>query len=193
MRKRDAPTLFPKLYAKMTIYFIRHTSVNVPAGTCYGQSDVPLNDTFIEEATQVKRQIEGVHFDHVFTSPLTRCVELARFCGYPDAEREDLVKEFSFGEWEMKNYNTLYHEDPRFARWCDDYLHQHAPGGESMSDIIERTRLFIEKVKKQGHDCIAVFCHGGILASARILLGEVSAEKAMDSVPAYGSVMPVEV
>lgn len=173
----------------MTIYFIRHTSVKVPKGTCYGQSDVPLNDTFVEEAARVKQQIEGVVFDRVFTSPLTRCVELARFCGYPDAECEDLVKEFNFGEWEMADYDSLYRDDPRFAQWCNDYVHQYAPGGECLMDVIERTRRFIDKVKAQDYGCIAVFCHGGILASALILTGKTTPERAMDDVPPYGTVL----
>ena len=27
----------------MVVYLIRHTSVDVPQGVCYGQTDVPLN------------------------------------------------------------------------------------------------------------------------------------------------------
>ena len=33
----------------MEIYLIRHTSVDVPAGYAYGQTDVPLKPTFEEE------------------------------------------------------------------------------------------------------------------------------------------------
>ena len=32
----------------MVVYLIRHTSVDVPQGVCYGQTDVPLNPTFEE-------------------------------------------------------------------------------------------------------------------------------------------------
>ena len=28
-------------------------------------------------------------------SPLTRCVRLATFCGYPDGERDDRIKEIN--------------------------------------------------------------------------------------------------
>ncbi len=177
----------------MIVYFIRHTRVDVPQGTCYGQSDVPLRDTFQEEAAVVKQKISGVVFDRVFTSPLTRCVELARFCGFPDAEREDLVKEFNFGEWEMGNYDQLYRDDPRFAQWCDDYLHQSAPGGECLMDVVDRTRQFVEKIKTSGLNSVAVFCHGGILASALILTGKTTPERVMDNVPPYGTVMALTI
>ena len=69
----------------MRIYFVRHTCVDVPQGITYGQTDVPLNSTFETEAEQVKEQLTGLVFDAVWTSPLSRCVRWATYCGYPDA------------------------------------------------------------------------------------------------------------
>ena len=34
----------------MEVIFIRHTSVDVPLGVCYGQTDVPLRNSFEQEA-----------------------------------------------------------------------------------------------------------------------------------------------
>lgn len=45
----------------MEIYLIRHTSVDVPAGYAYGQTDVPLKPTFEEEAEEVKKGLS----DHI--------------------------------------------------------------------------------------------------------------------------------
>ena len=69
----------------MEIYLIRHTSVDVPAGYAYGQTDVPLKPTFEEEAEEVKKGLSDHTFDKVWTSPLTRCVRLANYCGFPEA------------------------------------------------------------------------------------------------------------
>jgi len=124
----------------MRIYFIRHTTVNVPPQTCYGSTDVPLNDTFEEEASKVKQKLEGIVFDQAYTSPLTRAVKLAEFCGYPDAIRDDRVKEFNFGKWEMRNYNDLYMNEPYFKQWCDDYINQRCPEGESDVDDFETNK-----------------------------------------------------
>ena len=33
----------------MEVIFIRHTSVDVPPGVCYGQTDVPLRHSFEQE------------------------------------------------------------------------------------------------------------------------------------------------
>ena len=90
----------------MVIYLMRHTAVDVPQGVCYGQTDVPLKPTFETEATQTAANLQGLSFDKVYTSPLTRCVRLATFCGYPDAERDDRLKELNFGDWEMQYFNN---------------------------------------------------------------------------------------
>ena len=44
----------------MKVLLIRHTSVNMPPGTCYGQTDVPLADTFGQEAVDVRRRPPGM-------------------------------------------------------------------------------------------------------------------------------------
>ena len=70
----------------MEVILIRHTSVDVPPGVCYGQTDVPLKPTFEAEAAVTAENLKAyLPFDHVYTSPLTRCVRLATYCGYPDA------------------------------------------------------------------------------------------------------------
>ena len=37
----------------MEVILIRHTSVDVPPGVCYGQTDVPLKPTFEQEAARL--------------------------------------------------------------------------------------------------------------------------------------------
>ena len=72
----------------MNIYLIRHTSVDVPKGLCYGQSDVPLRPTFEIEAAVTKAKIESIHFDMAYTSPLSRCTRLAQYCGFGPVTQE---------------------------------------------------------------------------------------------------------
>ena len=67
----------------MVIYLMRHTAVDVPQGVCYGQTDVPLKPTFETEATQTAANLQGLSFDKVYTSPLTRCVRLANLLRLP--------------------------------------------------------------------------------------------------------------
>lgn len=176
----------------MKIFLVRHTSVDVPKGICYGVTDVPLNKTFIDEAVEVKRRLVGLTFEAVFTSPLTRAVRLAEFCGFMNAEVDSRLREFDFGEWEMKDYNILYETDKRFSEWCDNFITSRAPGGESFEDQMARFDSFVCDMKKRGYERICAFCHGGVLACALIRSGQVKVNEAFSCVPPYGSVIEVD-
>lgn len=174
-------------------YFIRHTSVAVPRGICYGNTDVALADTFEQEAVKTRSQLEGIVFDCVFTSPLTRASRLAAFCGYPDAVPDPRLKEINFGDWELCSYDDLYQNDPRFKRWCDDTYFTRTPNGESVSDQMERLVSFIHDVQKINVANVAVFCHGGIQALAMVHAGIYSFDEVFSHVPEYGSVKIIEI
>ncbi|MDH6306616.1 alpha-ribazole phosphatase [Parabacteroides sp. PF5-5] len=172
----------------MDIYMIRHTAVDVPPGYTYGQSDVGLKDTFAQEAEIVKQQLAGLSFDRIWCSPLTRCVRLATYCGYPDAEHDDRIKELNFGEWEMKSWQEV-NEDPRAKPWFADWRNIPAPGGESFSDQYNRVANFLDEIRAGGYDKVCVFAHGGVLTNARVYAGEYPAEEAFYKIPAYGEII----
>ena len=43
----------------MEVILIRHTSVDVPPGMCYGQTDVPLKPTFEAEAAVTAENLKA--------------------------------------------------------------------------------------------------------------------------------------
>ena len=174
----------------MKVYLIRHTSVDVPPGTCYGQTDVPLKATFEEEAAVCKARIEGIRFDKVYTSPLSRCTRLAAFCGYADAERDDRLKEINCGKWEMKRYDDI--SDPRLREWYDDYLHVRATEGESFMDLLARVSSFFEELKGKPYGQVLIFAHGGVLISAQVVAGLIKPEQGFDAISPYGGMVTID-
>lgn len=172
----------------MEIYLIRHTSVDVPAGYAYGQTDVPLKPSFPEEAEVVKQQLSSLTFDKVWTSPLSRCVRLATYCGYPEAVKEDRIKEVNFGDWEMKSWNELS-ADPRSEAWFKDWVHISTPNGESLTDQYKRVSDFLDEVRKSGLRKVCLFAHGGVLTCARVYMNEYPLEDAFKNVPPYGAII----
>lgn len=173
----------------MEVVFIRHTSVDVPSGVCYGQSDVPLRNSFEQEAAVTSEKLksgrpQGRDFDHVYTSPLSRCVRLATYCGYPDAERDDRLKEINFGEWEMKKFDEI--DDPRLKEWYADYMNVRATGGESFAMQYERVASFLDELKGKGYEKVAVFAHGGVLICAQLYAGTLKPEDAFSALTPYG-------
>lgn len=174
----------------MDIYLVRHTSVDVPQGYTYGQTDVPLRSTFEDEASIVKETLKEISFDKVFTSPLSRCVRLANYCGFTDAEKENNIKEINFGEWEMKSWDELS-EDPRSKAWFEDWVNISAPRGESMNDLYMRVSNFLNKLKTGNWEKVCLFAHGGVLTCARIYAGQYKIEEAFNNMPGYGAVIKI--
>ncbi len=175
----------------MEVILVRHTSVDVPAGTCYGQTDVPLKDTFAVEAAATQGALSALGKpDAVFTSPLSRCVRLAEFCGYPDATRDARLLEMNFGEWEMQRYEEIH--DPYIEDWYEDYINLPVPGGESFMMQYKRVTAFLEEIRNQSFERVLIFAHGGVLACAKIFAGLSAPKEAFFNLTPYGGFIKIQ-
>lgn len=173
----------------MIVYLIRHTAVDVPPGTCYGQTDVPLKLSFMYEAEETAQKLEGLHFDQVYTSPLTRCIRLATYCGHPEAIRDPRLMEINFGEWEMRPFDEIM--DMNLENWYTDHLHVRATGGESFIDQLHRVSEFLDELRRQPYEQVAIFAHGGVLLCAQIYAGLIKPEEAFSALTPYGGVIKI--
>lgn len=180
----------------MEVIFIRHTSVDVPPGVFYGQSDVPLRDSFEQEAAVTFENLKTYHpqgrdFDQVYTSPLSRCVRLATYCGYPDAIRDNRIMEINFGDWEMKKYDEI--SDPRLAEWYADYINIPVTNGESFAMQYQRVANFLDELKEKEYEYVAVFAHGGVLICAQLYAGTIKMEEAFSNLTPYGGIIQLKI
>ncbi len=174
----------------MKVHFVRHTSVDVPQGMCYGQTDVPLRPSFAEEAAAVLARVKKLQYTKVYTSPLSRCVRLATYCGHADAERDARLLEMNFGAWEGAR---LYEMDtPEVRWWFEDQLRRPALKGESIYQLRDRLRDFLKEKGSLGEDNLLIFAHGGIILSAELLLGKEVTGDPYDHLHPYGSVLSFE-
>lgn len=174
----------------MKITFIRHTSVDVPKGTCYGQTDVPLKDSFPQEATLAKEKYCTKPFQKAYVSPLSRCTKLANFCGYADAIKDERILELNFGDWEMKQFDNI--TDERIQEWFKDYIHVAPTNGESFIEQYNRVCSFIEDLKKEKEENVVVFTHGGVIVSAQIYAKKYKMEEAFKGLIPHGEGITLE-
>lgn len=174
----------------MKVYFIRHTSVKVAEGVCYGRSDVPLNDSFEEEAAETLAEIKNINFDKVYTSPLGRAVKLATYCGFPKAEQDPRLMELDFGDWEMQKFDDIKEID--HETWFKDYLKIKPTNGESYQDMAARVASFITELRQQPYENVAVFCHGGTILCAQVYAGLIKQEGMFEHITPYGGVVEID-
>lgn len=175
----------------MKITFIRHSTLNIAPGICYGQSDVDVSANFDNEAQALRQTLHNKTFDAVFTSPLQRCSKLAKACGYAHAVPDSRLKELNFGAWEMKAWEEIV--DPQIELWYSNWLDERPTDGESFYDMIKRFESFINEQKTMHNSRhILVFTHSGIIRAAGILAGIYNFKTAFEAEIGYAKAYEME-
>jgi alpha-ribazole phosphatase len=159
------------------IFLIRHTTPAVAKGICYGQTDLDITESFVEEAEAIRRHLPS-GITAVYSSPLQRCSRLARHL-FPDHIPALLpqLMEVHCGEWEMRSWDELPKEevDP----WMADFVQVRIPGGESYLDLHQRVTQCWETIRTtQGPGDVAIVAHGGVIRS---ILSEITGTRLLDS------------
>lgn len=173
----------------MIITAIRHTSVDVPSGICYGISDVPVAATFQEEAGQIREQLNNRPFDRIYSSPLKRCSQLAsRLFPEKIIFPDDRLKELDFGDWEMQSWESVF-SSSEGKTWFQDYTLEKCPGGESFADLGSRLKLFLDELNGFENEQIAIMTHAGVIRALMCLLQQKTAEQAFNTPLKYGEIV----
>jgi probable phosphoglycerate mutase len=122
-----------------------------------GSTDVPLTDNGREQARALAGSLEGVKFDLVLSSPLSRAEETARLVGL-EATPEPRLVEWDYGEYEGRTTAEIRAERPDWDLWRDG-----CPGGETPEAIARRLEPLVEELRPRRGKRIALFGHGHCL------------------------------
>jgi len=162
------------------IYLIRHTTPAVAKGICYGQTDLDVTESFMDEAALIRQHLPA-NFSSVYSSPLQRCARLAAhlFPQHP-IRLDPHLMEIHCGEWEMRGWDDLPKEvvDP----WMKDFVQIRIPGGESYLDLHRRVtgcflNIYNSRLAGDG-TATAIVAHGGVIRS---ILSHITGTPLIDS------------
>jgi len=165
---------------------IRHTRVAATAGLCYGQFDVPLADTFAEEAQAVREALAHqfpAGLPPIWSSPSLRCRSLAETLGAP-FRLDPRLRELNFGAWEGRTWVEL--DSPEARHWGDNWQTAAPPQGESLPELLQRLRNFLAEIDSR--DALLITHAGPIRALHHLLLGE-ALEMAFRRPVGYGELL----
>jgi len=177
----------------MRLTCIRHTKVAVPTGICYGQTDVPLAESYPSERLSVLQRVPDFEFDVVFSSPLQRCKLLTRDL-FPEqiVVIDERLKELDFGDWENQSWDAIFQTN-RGKHWMENYLEIPCPGGESYPEFRQRIISFLGELKKDSFHQVAVVTHGGVIRLIKSILHDQSMDDVFASFsPEYGGIYEFE-
>lgn len=154
----------------MEIYLVRHTTPDVVPGTCYGQSDVDVTETFLAEFDGLHPKLRHLQQPLIFSSPLQRCFKLATSVAATYSpqilvSQDARLKELNFGDWEMQSWDDI----PRglVDVWAEDHVQHVPPNGESFQQLSSRAQAFLQDLPSQSEP-VVLFTHAGVI---RAMLG----------------------
>ncbi len=173
----------------MEIYLIRHTRVGVEAGICYGQTDVPLADSFEEEVEIVRNKLPVLNGYTIYSSPLSRCRKLAERLNSEQIYLDSRLMELDFGSWELKGWDDI--GTGELKGWTADIVNQACPGGESFRDQYQRAAAFWEDLCRSHQSHICIVTHSGLIRALLASLLGIPLEKSLRIGVDYGSVTKI--
>lgn len=125
----------------------RHTST----------TDLPLLPEGEQGARDLAPRLSGTRFALVLTSPRQRARRTAELAGFPHAEVDDDLVEWSYGDYEGITTPQIHETDPGWTIWDGA-----TPGGETAAQVSARLDRVIARVRAADGD-VLVFAHGHCL------------------------------
>lgn len=166
------------------VLVIRHAETvgNVEGRFC-GHSETDLTPRGIAQARALGLRLRGQQFDAAASSDLSRALLTARHAlehhpspldPLPDAR----LREMHYGEWESLPASEIAHTQAEVLREFFTGRRQAAPGGESISQLRERTAAAVrDLVERHRGGRIVVVSHGNAIMAMLAELLHVPLER----------------
>ncbi|MDF1604147.1 histidine phosphatase family protein [Nocardioides sp. YIM 152315] len=140
------------------LWVVRHgTTEWSAAGRHTSTTDLPLLPEGEEVARALRPRLAEGEFVRVLTSPRLRARRTAELAGFPDAEVDDDLVEWAYGDYEGTTTEEIREHDPGWTIWTHP-----TPGGEAPGQVEER----LDRVVARARDAegrTLVFGHGHAL------------------------------
>lgn len=139
-------------------------------------TDVPLDEVGREQAELVAVRLRDEEIDRVYSSPLSRCFELAEMVAGDhglEVEVDERLREIDLGRWDGETYKEIIEKDGDILkRWTRDPASVTVPGGESLTDVQERAMDWLRQaVAECPEGTVLASSHGGAIRA--VLAGVV--------------------
>lgn len=153
----------------LPLIFIRHGDTEWSrSGRYQGRSDPPLIGAGAAQALQLARRLQEQGIQSIFTSPLRRAREtadvIAEELGLDAPVVDSRLTELDYGSWEGFTQTEIRLRWPdQLRQWKRAPELGAAPGGESLSAVRERLRMFLEDPRWSTHHAsgVLVVSHSG--------------------------------
>jgi len=147
------------------ILLVRHGLVDLNEIRFLGRTDLPLNETGVKQAEQLRDRLAREKIDAIYASPLHRANTTAEIIASrhktPVIACDDLC-ECNFGAIEGLTYEEIKQRYPALAEELRVRKTGAFPGGETLEQLNERVQAFLKRLEKhKPEETVLVVAHGG--------------------------------
>ena len=160
------------------IILVRHGRTAWHAeGRYAGTSDVELDEAGREQVARVVGALAGVELASIYSSPLSRCYELAAAVAADhgmEVITDARLGEIDLGRWDGETLKDIVEKDGEILkRWTEDPTAVTVPGGESLTSVQGRSMAWLaETAAAHPEATVLASSHGGpIRAIVSAVLG----------------------
>lgn len=140
------------------LWLVRHGATEwSESGRHTSATDLPLLPAGEEVARALAPRLAGADFAQVLTSPRERARRTAELAGFPDAEVDDDLVEWDYGDYEGVTTREIRTRVPGWTVW-----NQPVPGGETAHAVTERLDRVVARAQAADGPTL-VFGHGHAL------------------------------
>ena len=137
------------------LFLIRHGETEWSlSGRHTGSTDIALTPHGEDEARELGRDLAGIAFASVLTSPRLRARRTAEFAGLGAGEIEPDLAEWNYGDYEGRLSVDIWKERPGW-----DIFRDGCPGGETPDEVGSRADRLLDRLGRERGD-IALVSHG---------------------------------
>lgn len=138
------------------LYLVRHGETAwSKSGQHTSITDLDLTEDGVREAEFLRDKLNPADFGLVLTSPRLRARRTAELAGFDNAEVDDDLQEWQYGEYEGVTSAEIREKVPGWRIWTHEI-----PGGETKTQVINRLTRVVRRVRDSGVDKAICFSHG---------------------------------
>jgi broad specificity phosphatase PhoE len=140
------------------VWLVRHGQTEWSAsGRHTSRTDLPLLPGGEESARSLRPRLAVRQFAVVLTSPRLRARATAELAGFPDAEVDDDLAEWDYGDYEGITTDQIRETVPGWTIWTHP-----CPGGETAAQVSKRLDRVLAQVRSAEQDAL-LFAHAHCL------------------------------
>jgi probable phosphoglycerate mutase len=140
------------------VWLVRHGETEWSRdGKHTSRTDLDLTEPGIEVARELAGRLSHHPFSLVLTSPKRRARRTAELAGFPDADEDEDLVEWDYGDYEGITTDEIRRTVPGWSVWTHP-----CPGGEDAEQVASRLDRVIARAHAADGD-VLVFGHGHTL------------------------------